>query len=563
MTNILIKILIVTIILLTSIIVYTLLKERSELHREGVENMDNIINTSDTILKQPMKNLCIMASSNSLFSSGVENIENIENVIRSGARWLDFNVIEKETGIPYVSETIKLETALEMCRNKRNLSGNANMPFFINIRIGSKMSLGIYDNIHKSINNTFSSASLYSEPGKIQTLLGDVKTAVMNKMNKFKNSVITDTSKTKKEGLEPMTKVLGTENELYENLTSLTSAYHSNSNSHIIEGMKNDDIYSKIEKVQEKVLNLKKRIKKFDEKAKELMKKFNGNAKIKMQIDISRKKIEDQLANAEKKLKTLEDESERQQNKDTSKQAKQATKAGKAINSSAKDETEDLNIRRFEATEPFPGASPNAQREIDKLRQSELDKQLENANLQKELGDLNASNANYEASISKIKKNMDTAYAMIEQDLTKKVQCERCVTGDTVLGELSNKVIIVLTRSAFITDSYRESKLNSVVNIEINDYNNVSNDKFYNVPYSKNNYDATLSDSIMKTTIVPSDATNIKKMMINNIHKRNVQIVQVPDLETKPEYINLFKNFKSAFIPLVDARNYINQTMMR
>jgi hypothetical protein len=67
----------------------------------------------------------------------------------------------------------------------------------------------------------------------------------------------------------------------------------------------------------------------------------------------------------------------------------------------------------------------------------------------------------------------------------------------------------------------------------------------------------------MKTTIVPSDATNMKKMMINNIHKRNVQIVQVPDLETKPEYINLFKNFKSAFIPLVDARNYINQTMMR
>lgn len=561
MTNILIKILIVTIILLTSVVLYTLLKERSELHREGAENMENIINTSDIILKEPMKNLCIMASSNSLFSSGVENIENIENVIRSGARWLDFNVIEKETGIPYVSETIKLETALEMCRNKRNLSGNAKMPFFINIRIGSKMSLGMYDNIHKSINNTFSSASLYSEPGKMQTLLGDVKTAVMNKMNKFKTSVITDTSKTKKEGLEPMTKVLGTENELYENLTSLTSAYHSNS--HNIEGMKNDDIYSKIEKVQEKVLKLKKDIKKFDEKAKELMKKFNGNAKNKTQLDISRKNLENKLTTAEKELKTLEDESKREENENTSKQAKQATNEGKTINSDAKDETEELNIRRFEATEPFPGASPDAQREIDKLRQSVLDNQIENANLQKDLGDLNALNANYETSISKIKKNMNTAYAKIERDLTKKVQCERCVTGDTILGELSNKVIIVLTRSAFITDSYRESKLNSVVNIEINDYNNVSNDKFYNVPYSKNNGDGTLSNSIMKTTIVPSDATNIKKMMINNIHKRNVQIVQVPDLETKPEYINMFKNFKSAFIPLIDARNYINQTMMR
>jgi hypothetical protein len=158
---------------------------------------------------------------------------------------------------------------------------------------------------------------------------------------------------------------------------------------------------------------------------------------------------------------------------------------------------------------------------------------------------------------------MNTAYAKIEQDLTKKVQCERCVTGDTILGELSNKVIIVLTRSAFIADSYRESKLNSVVNIEINDYNNVSNDKFYNVPYSKNKDDGTLSDSIMKTTIVPSDAKDIKNMMNNNIHKRNVQIVQVPDLETKPEYINMFKNYNSAFIPLIEARKYINQKMMQ
>ena len=67
----------------------------------------------------------------------------------------------------------------------------------------------------------------------------------------------------------------------------------------------------------------------------------------------------------------------------------------------------------------------------------------------------------------------------------------------------------------------------------------------------------------MKTTIVPSDATNIKKMMINNIHKRNVQIVQVPDLETKPEYINMFKNYNSAFIPLSEAQKYINQKMMQ
>jgi hypothetical protein len=50
-------------------------------------------------------------------------------------------------------------------------------------------------------------------------------------------------------------------------------------------------------------------------------------------------------------------------------------------------------------------------------------------------------------------------------------------------------------------------------------------------------------------------------MIINNIKRRNVQVLQVSNLENKPEYTNMFKHFESAFIPMTDALKYIQEIL--
>ena len=99
MINVLMKLLIAIVIIISTIVVYTLLRERTELRREGLE-MKDIKNTSDIILKEPLKNLCIMASSDSLVLNGIASIENIDKLIRKGVRWLDFNVTDND-GVPF------------------------------------------------------------------------------------------------------------------------------------------------------------------------------------------------------------------------------------------------------------------------------------------------------------------------------------------------------------------------------------------------------------------------------------------------------------------------------
>ena len=119
MTNIIIKIVIIIVIIITTIVVYKLLSERTQLQREGLV-MNDIKNTSDIILKEPLKNLCIMASSDSVVLNGNASTENIDKLIRKGVRWLDFNITDKD-GVPFVSDTIQFDKVLNVCKTSRKL----------------------------------------------------------------------------------------------------------------------------------------------------------------------------------------------------------------------------------------------------------------------------------------------------------------------------------------------------------------------------------------------------------------------------------------------------------
>jgi len=557
MTNIIIKILIAIIIIITTIIVYTLLRERSELQREGLE-MKDIKNTSDIIMKEPLKNLCIMASSDSVILDGNASTENIDKLLRKGVRWLGFNVTDKD-GVPFASETIRFDKALNVCKLSRKLGQNPNMPLFINIRVSPSGSESFYNNIHKFILETFNESELYNKPGEVKTLLSETKKNVMNIINVFKKDTDESVKNLSQESFNNTDTVLGTENELYENLTPLAFAYRGNNNN-IMEGMENEDIYEKIQEQQNKIGEIKKSVIDVEKK---LNKTNDETAQATLEIEYD--SIKQKLTEEEEILKTLEKKSEEEQEVEENKALSKITKEGNNVNIDAEKENQKLELIKNQETEPVVGAIPSVQREIDILRNSEALLRLQNVTLQGDIGKLKNANSSYSDSISSISKKMNEMSAGVEQGLTKTVQCQRCVTGNTLLGELEDKVIIVLTRSQYTNDSYNKSKLSmstngGFVNIEVKDYNNnETNDNFHNVLYSKNNNDTILPIKSMKITNVPHTTSNEKNMIINNIKRRNVQVLQVSNLENKSEYINMFKHFESAFIPMTEALKYIHE----
>jgi len=555
MTNIIIKILIAIIIIITTIIVYTLLRERSELQREGLE-MKDIKNTSDIIMKEPLKNLCIMASSDSVILDGNASTENIDKLLRKGVRWLDFNVTDKD-GVPFASETIRFDKALNVCKLSRKLGQNPNMPLFINIRVSPSGSESFYNNIHKFILETFNESELYNKPGEVKTLLSETKKNVMNIINVFKKDTDESVKNLSQESFNNTDTVLGTENELYENLTPLAFAYRGNNNN-IMEGMENEDIYEKIQEQQNKIGEIKKSVIDVEKK---LNKTNDETAQVTLEIEYD--SIKQKLTEEEEILKTLEKKSEEEQKIEENKALSKITKEGNNVNIDAEKENQKLELIKNQETEPVVGAIPSVQREIDILRNSEALLRLQNVTLQGDIGKLKNVNSSYSDSISSISKKMNEMSAGVEQGLTKTVQCQRCVTGNTLLGELEDKVIIVLSRSQYTNDAYNKSKLSmsangGFVNIEVREGEQQEDDNFHNVLYSKNNNDTTLPLKLMKITNVPHTTSNEKNMIINNINRRNVQVLQVSNLENKPEYINMFKHFESAFIPMTDALKYIN-----
>jgi len=535
-------------------VVYTLMRDRSELQREGLENKD-IKNTSDIIMKEPLKNLCIMASSDSVTLDGVASTENIEKLIRKGVRWLDFNITDKD-GVPFASETIRFDKVLNVCKTSKKLGQNPNMPLFINIRVTSSGPESFYNNIHKFILETFNENDLYNKPGEVKTLLSDTKKNVMEIINGFKKDADKSIKNLSKESFKNTDTVLGTENELYENLTPLELAYRGNEHN-VIEGMEDEDIYEKIQEQQNKIDKIKKSL---TDVKKELT--DTNDESLMMKLKDKYESINKKLMEEEEYLKRLEDESE----KDDLVDFKEISKDANAINSDAEKENKDIELIKDLETEPVVGAIPSVQHEIDKLRNSEALLRLQNVTLQGDVGKLILANSSYSDSISSINKKMNEMTAGVEKGLTKTVQCERCVTGKTLLGELEDKVVFVLTRQQYAKDEYNKSELsmngrNGCINIEVNNYNTETDDNLYNVLYSTDKNDTTLPVSVFKTSVVPNTTHNETNMIINNIKRRNVQVLQVSNLENKLEYTNMFKHFESAFIPMTDALKYIHENV--
>jgi len=551
MTNIIIKIVIIIVIIITTIVVYKLLSERTQLQREGLV-MNDIKNTSDIILKEPLKNLCIMASSDSVVLNGNASTENIDKLIRKGVRWLDFNITDKD-GVPFVSDTIQFDKVLNVCKTSRKLGQNPNMPLFINIRVSSGGSEPFYNNIHKFIKETFNTNELYNKPGKVKTLLSDTKDSVMKIINVFKTETEKSIDSLKQEPFKNTDTILGTKNELYENLTPLELAYRGN-NWNIREGMENEDIYEKLQAQQIKIDEINKNLIDIKNKLNETN-DIDKRRELEKEYEYMNKKLSEE----KKKQALLEKESD----KGTDATLEKMTQDASAISSDAEKENQKMELIKNQETEPVPGAIPSVQREFDKLRNSEALLRLQNVTLQGDIGKLKNKNSSYSDSITSIGKRMNEMSIGAEKGLTKTVQCERCVTGDTLLGELEDKIVFVLTRSQYANDDYNKSKLSMStedghVNIEVREGDQGEDDNFYNVLYSKNNNDPTLPLTLMKITNVPNTTTNEQNMIINNIQRRNVQVLQVSNLENKPEYLKMFTHFESAFIPMSEALKYIS-----
>lgn len=559
MTSFIIKTLLFIIIIVTTGVIYTLLKERRQLQHEGLENK-GIKDTSSVVLLQPLKKLCILASSDSIMIDNKASPSNVETLIRRGVRWLDFNVTDND-GVPFISDNTRLDIILQKCRTTKNLSPNPNMPLFINIRVSTSGSEPFYNNIQKFIKDTFNADELYNSPGKVKTLLSDTKDNIMNIISEFTRDTDKTVSKLNVEPFENTNLVLGTENELYENLTYLGSAYRNNRPT--TEGMKgnDDDIYNNIINQQNKIDNINKL-------QSDLKKKIMGTRNLNARTELTQKYTSTNKDLINEKAKLVEMNNNR--NRNEAADFKKISQNADAINSKAVDDNRALEIIKNQATEPVIGAIPSVQREIDKLRNDESLLRLQNVTLQSDIGKLRKANTSYSESITSIKGKMNDMYTGVEKGLTKKVQCKRCVSGDTLLGELKNKVVIALTRSQFINDAYNNSNLSkpgNLVNIEIKDYNNDADnndannndDRFYNVIYQRTSSDVQLPANFMKITNVPNTTKNIKNMILNNIQSNKIQVLQVPDLENKPEYISMFNHFESAFIPMVDAIKYINR----
>jgi len=578
MTN---YIIILILILIVVIVTYTLLCERSDSYHEGLEvkaTEDTVIKDSnDVIKKEPLKNLCILASSDSIRLNGNASLDNIDKLLKKGVRWLDFNVFDNN-GVPHVSEDYekfaRLDTILKQCKLGKNTSENTNMPLFINIRVSSGGSEDFYKNIYGFFNEVFTEDELYNMPGKVETLLSDTKDKVMNVVDKFGKTIKTTIRSLPLESFENTKDVLGTENELYENLTPLETAYLSNKT---IEGLQNNDdidIEERVINQREKVDKIKKsladvekqiiefqgRVRKFAMKmSKKLKKKLMKNFKI---LHQEVKNLRQSLMREEKKLI----EFKRQQTEIDKNDADIIERGGEKFGKEAMNRYNEINTDEPEESEDLNGLPESVRKKIVEARKTATMNNYDNVLTKIDLGKSQEANELKNRGITSIGKNFKRMELGVQKELTQTSQCNRCITCDTRLDELGNKVIFVLTRSNYENDSsYNKSKLSmsgkdGVVNIVINDYNNnVPDNKFYNVIYSKDNHGTTLPNDLMKITTVSSDTTNTKNMILNNIKKNQIQVLQVPNLENKTEYVGMFNHYKSAFIPMIGALKYIDE----
>lgn len=587
MKDIIIKFALLIIVIITSYTLYSLFREREQLKKEGFEN--KIINTNNVITKTKLQNLSIMASYNSATLNENVDIQNLKDVMATGTRWLDFEVNENndKPNVPFVSGILPLKTVLREIKLSNGVTPNSQMPIFINLRIDGKHSEAFYNNIHSTIllddantEGTFTRRQLYDSPGPLRTLLNDTKESVMSIVKKVSGKYKKTTNDFDKKETFQNKDNLGTENELYENYTFIDNVYKPS----IKEGFDGTDDDEKSEldiKTQEaKIKNLEKKLKDLGKEIKKLKtnKIIGSRGARRLIVKANKEKIgnfekqykttTDELKEAKKTLADLDErrEADDAAEKNIGSELNTFKTENKKIEKDSLQQQEDYREAQAIATEPVAGAGKHAQNVIDKLRTENSSKDLDIAIMNNKIGSLKQSNKKYEILTRDHAKSLNDANDKIENALTKQLKCKRCITGDTILGEIGNKIVIILTRNNNIVDDYSRSKLNfsndeSVINMEIHDYNrnnNISSNKPYLMSYSKNNFKNTSQNKNFLVTHLRDDF-NFDRKLQESINNKNIQIIQVSNLVARTKYLEMFNFYNSAFISNSDAIKYLQR----
>ena len=151
--------------------------------------------------------------------------------------------------------------------------------------------------------------------------------------------------------------------------------------------------------------------------------------------------------------------------------------------------------------------------------------------------------------------------------MTKQTQCARCINGETILQEIEDKIVIVISRNSNTVDGYNSSKLasdkDSIVNIEINDYkpnDNSSNDeKVSSIPYNKNDFQHSTANNSLLVTSLGNSIVNFDMALKNSISNKKIQVVKVSNLVNRTAYLDMYSNYNSSFIVMSDAIKYVNK----
>ena len=551
-----------------------------------IEGYENIGEPNSAIKSEKLKNISVMASYDTALLNGNVSMKNIEDVLKTGCRWVDFEVneIPDKPNYPVISGTLTLKDVLNKLKKTNSLSPVSKMPLFINLRITGPHEESFYNIIHNTIlynsetskDGVFTDGELYQKPGPVKTLLSDVKEKVLGIVDNYKAKFKTESEKIdKEEGFGSMNS-LGTENELYENFTFLDAIYNIKNKVNIEGFTINDDtIDVDIKKTEEKVASLIQKKRDIEKTIKDASEKTNSEASvIRFQALETVKKFKQQLSDTKEELKETEDNltkltnrKEKIENEALNSEMDNVKEEQREAEIKTANDTADYEERMQNATEPVAGAGKHAQELIDTLRTDLSSRELDIAKMTNEINMIKKDNVKYKELVKNTNKNLVDLNDDVSKNMTQTLQCERCINGETLLQEIENKIVIVISRNSNIVDSYSSSKLgpgkNSIVNIEINDYkpnDNSSNDeKVSLMPYNKNDFQYSTANHSMLVTNIGKNVVNFDMAFKNSISNKKIQVVKVSNLVNRTKYLDMYSNNNSSFIVMSDAIKYVNK----
>jgi hypothetical protein len=583
MTELLKKILKVLIIIVILVIIFAITNNYYSLKIEGYKNIGE---PNNAIKNEKLKNISIMASYDTALLNGNASMKNIEDVLKTGCRWLDFEVNETpiKPNYPVVSSSLSLKDVLNEVKKTNSQSPASKTPLFINLRVSGSHEETFYNIIHNTIlyndesnkDGVFTENELYQKPGPMKTLLSDVKEKVLGIVDNYKTKFKNESEKIETEEGFGVMNHLGTENELYENFTFLDAIYNINAKSNI-EGftINDDNIDTDIKTTEEKIASLIQKQKAIEKTIKEASEKINSKTSIiRLQALKTTKIFKEQLSKTKEELKEQEDiltkltnRKEEIENKTLNAELDGVKKEQRIAEANTANDNADYEEKMQNATEPVAGAGKHAQELIDKLRTDVSSKELDIAKMTNEINTLKQDNVEYRKLVKNTNNNFIDLNAEVSNNMTKKTQCARCINGETLLQEIEDKIVIVISRNSNTVDGYNSSKLasdkDSIVNIEINDYkpnDNSSNDeKVSSIPYNKNDFQHSTANNSMLVTSLGNSIVNFDMALKNSISNKKIQVVKVSNLVNRTSYLDMYSNYNSSFIVMSDAIKYVNK----